>query len=140
MLFSFVAVYHIYHRGSLEEIIFLKKAHQNKRISALQIFSNILYVLCPRIGRSGAYSFWPVCLSVRPFVHPSVCPFVVRKNFYIGQIFCFIRVRAFIFHTSIPCDKICLMIRSSRSSVKVKVEYVGHRCKRMAVAGVLVFH
>ena len=34
--------------------------------------------LCPKICRSGAYSFWPVRLSI--------CPFV-RENVYIGHSF-----------------------------------------------------
>ena len=47
--------------------------------------------LCPRIDRSGAYSFWPVCLSVCW----SVCPFVCPYNFYIGHILRLVRVTAF---------------------------------------------
>ena len=56
--------------------------------------------LCSRIDRSAAYSFWPVRLSVCPFV----CLFVL-KNFYIGYIFWLVRLRAFMFNMSIPCDK-----------------------------------
>ena len=40
------------------------------------------FFLCPSIDRSGAYSFWPICLSVRPFV-----VFFVGKNFHVGHIF-----------------------------------------------------
>ena len=47
---------------------------------------------------------------------------------------------AFIFQISIPCDKTFLMVLSSRSSVKVKVEYQGHNFQNMAIAGALVFH
>ena len=41
---------------------------------------------------------------------------------------------------SIPCDKIFQLVPSSRSSVKVKVEYLGHNFQKMAIAGALVFH
>ena len=34
------------------------------------------FFLCPRIDRSGEYSFWPVRLSVSPFVCPCVRMFV----------------------------------------------------------------
>ena len=78
-------------------------------------------LLCPSIDRSGAYTFWPVRLSARPFVR-----LFVRKNFYMGHIFSLVRVRAFIFHVSIPCEKTFLLVSSSRSSVKVEVKYQGH--------------
>ena len=74
----------------------------------------------PRIDRSRAYSFW--------FVHLSVC--LSAKNFYIGHIFRLVRIRAFIFHTSIPCDKTFWLVPSSRSSVKFKVKYQGHSFRK----------
>ena len=55
----------------------------------------------------------PVC----PCVHLCVC-----NNFYIGHIFWLVRLKAFIFHMSIPCDKTSLLVPSSRSSVKVKYQ------------------
>ena len=67
---------------------------------------------------------------------PSVCLCVhlfVRKNFYIGHIFWLVRLRAFIFHMSIPCDKTFLLVPSSRSSVKVK--YQGHSFKKNGHCG-----
>ena len=73
--------------------------------------------LCPHINRSEAYSFWPVCLSVS----------WSAKTFNIGHIFSLVRVMAFVFRMSVPCDKTFLLVPSSRSSVKVKVEYEGHR-------------
>ena len=50
-----------------------------------------------------------------------------------------VRVKAFIFHMSIPCDKTFLLVSSS-SSLKVSVEYKGHNFQKIAVAGALVFH
>ena len=88
-------------------------------ISIFSISLEIIF-LSLHIDMSGAYSFWPVCLSVHPFFHLFVC-----KNFYIGHIFWLVRCRAFIFHMSIPCDKTFLLVPSSRSSVKVKVKYQG---------------
>jgi hypothetical protein len=61
--------------------------------------------LCPRIERSGAYSFWPV----RPSVCPSVC-LSVCKNFNIGHIFWMVSDRAFIFHMCVPYDKNFLLV------------------------------
>ena len=52
------------------------------------------------------------------------CICFVRKNFNIGHIFWLVRLRAFIFHMSICCDKTFLLVPSSRSSVEVK--YQGH--------------
>ena len=54
-------------------------------------------------------------------VCPSVC-FFVRKNFYIGHISQLVIVRAFILHMSISGDNTFLLVPSSISSVKVKVE------------------
>ena len=64
---------------------------------------------------------------------PSVRLFV-RKSVTLA-IFLLLRVRAFICHMSIPCDKNFLFVPSSRSSVKVKVEFQGHNLQKMAVAG-----
>ena len=78
----------------------------------------VMKTYCPRIIRSGAV------------LRLSICPFVrlyVRKNFYIGHIFCLVRLGVFIFHMSIPCDNTFLLVPSSRSPVKVTVKYEG-RC------------
>ena len=40
---------------------------------------------------------------------------------------------------SIPCDKTLLLVPSSKSCSKVKVEYQGHNFQNMAVAGAFVF-
>ena len=61
-------------------------------------------------------------LGFGPSVHLFVYLFV-SKNFFIGHIFRLVCVGAFIFYTSIPCDKTFLLVQSSRSSVKVKVKY-----------------
>ena len=58
-------------------------------------------------------------------------------------MFWLVRLRAFIFHMSIPCDKTFLVVASSRPSVDVKVKYQGFnyfKKKEMTVAGALVFH
>ena len=56
-----------------------------------------------RSGR-GSYRLASVCPSVRLSVCPSV-RLSVSKNFNIGHNFCTVRGRAFIFYTSVPCDK-----------------------------------
>ena len=89
--------------------------------------------LCPCIDKLGHIVFG---LS---FCSLFVCLFV-SKNFYIGHMFSLVRLRAFIFHMSIPCDKPFLFVLSSRSFVKVKVKYQGHSHRKMAIAGALVFH
>ena len=48
------------------------------------------------------------------------------QNFNIGRTFWLVRVRAFIFHMSIPCDKTVLLAPSSRTSVKAKVSFHDH--------------
>jgi hypothetical protein len=53
--------------------------------------------LCPRIERSGSYSFLPVRLSV--------C-----KSFNIGHIFWMVSDNAFIFHMCVPYDKTFLLV------------------------------
>ena len=83
----------------------------------MNFLPNLQQFLCPRIDRSGACSLWPV----RFFVH---------KNFNIGHIFWLVRVKAFIFHMSIPCDKSFLLVPSSRSSVKVKYQGLSFREKK----------
>ena len=70
-------------------------------------FKNV-YFLCPHIDRSGSHTFWSV-------------PLFVCKNFYSGHIFQLVRDRAFIFHMSIPCDKIFLFVPRSRSNIKVTI-------------------
>ena len=40
------------------------------------------------------------------------------------------RLRAFIFHMSIPCDKTFLLVLSSKASIKVKVKYQGHSFRK----------
>ena len=82
--------------------------------------------LCPRIERTGAHSFWPILLSV--------CPFVCLQKLLHWPYLLLVRLRAFIFRMSIPCDKTFLLVPSSRSSVKDTV------FKRMAIAEALVFH
>ena len=71
--------------------------------------------LCPHINRWGTYSIWPVCPSVRLFVH---------KNFYIGHSFWMVSDRAFILHIYIPWGKTLSLISKSRWCLKVK--YQGH--------------
>ena len=83
-------------------------------------YLSIFFVPC--IDRSGAYSFFLDCFLV-------VLLFV-RKNFYIGHSFWLVRVKAIIFHMSIPCYKIFLLVPSSRSSVKVTVKYQGHSFRK----------
>ena len=61
----------------------------------------------------------------------SVCLFFVSKNFLHWPYLWLVRVRTFIFHMSIPCDKTSLFVPSSRSSVKVNVEYQGHNFQKM---------
>ena len=100
------------------------------------LIGSICHFSCPRIDRSGAYSFWPVCLSVRPFVR-----LFLRKNFCMGRLFLLVSVRAFVFHMSIPCDKTFLLVPSSKSSFKVKVEYQGHDLeKKNGHCGGIRFH
>ena len=82
--------------------------------------------LCPCIDRLGACSFWPVCLFV--------CP----QNFLHWPHLLMVRVRTFIFHKGVPCDKTFLLVPSSRLSVKV--EYQGHNFQKMGVAGAFLFH
>ena len=85
------------------------------------------FLYMPRIDRSGAYSFGPVCPVF--FARLSVWLFVC-KNFYTGHIFWLVRLRAVIFHMSIPCDKTFLLVPSSRSSVRVNFKYQDHRLKK----------
>ena len=93
-------------------------------------FCDIFYFYAPASIDRGHIVFGLLfCLSVHLFV----C-----KNFYTGHVFWFVRVKVFIFHTSIPCDKTFLLVPSRKSSVKV--EYQGHNFQKMTVAGALVFH
>ena len=96
----------------------------------------ILWVFVTRINRSGVNSFWPVHLSDCSSVRLFVC-----EIFYIGHIIWLVRVRAFIFHMSKPCEKTFLLVPSARSSAKV--EYQGHNFqkkkeKKMAIAEAFV--
>ena len=81
---------------------------------------NLYLFLCPRIDRSEAYSFCPVCLSVYQFVRKK------KKNLYIGHNFCKVSDTAFIFHLCIPCGKKSSVVPRSRPPVKAKVKYHGH--------------
>ena len=66
----------------------------------------------------------------------TVSPFVslfVRNNLNISHIIRLVRVKAFIFHISIPCDKTFLLVPSSRSSVKVK--YQGNSIRKNGCCG-----
>jgi hypothetical protein len=67
----------------------------------LAVIKKYTYFLCPRIERSGAYSFWPVRLSI--------CLFVC-KNFNIGHIFWMVSDKAFLFHMCVPYDKTFLLV------------------------------
>ena len=71
----------------------------------------------------GAYSFF-FCMSA--------CVFVCPQKLLHWRYLLLVRVRAFIFHMSIPCDKTFLLVPSSRSSLKVKFSFQGHtllKCK-----------
>ena len=52
--------------------------------------------LCQHIDKLGAYTFWPVCLSIRLSFY--LIHLFVRRNFNIGHSFWMISHRAFIFH------------------------------------------
>jgi hypothetical protein len=58
------------------------------------------FFLCPRIERSGTYSFWPVRLFV--------C--LSAKTFNIGHIFWKVSDKAFIFHMCVSYDKTFLLV------------------------------
>ena len=115
--------------------IFRKTDFENIVATSISYFFQS-YFYAPAWIDLGYIVFDPVRLSV----HPSVCLFVCQ-NFHIGYIFWLERVRAFIFHMSIPCDKTFLLVPSLRSSVKVK--YQGHTFQKTGFAegnGVLQTH
>ena len=79
--------------------------------------------------------------SVCPCVRLSVCPEKKKKkNIYIGHMFWLVRLRAFIFHMSRPCDKTFMLVPSLRSSMKVKVKYQGHSFRKNGRCGALLLH
>ena len=82
-----------------------------KTMMSLRGWSSAFF-LCPLIDWSEDIVFGlSICLQV--------CLFVC-KNFDIGHIFWLVRVRAFIIHMSLSCDKNFLLVTSSRSSALSK--------------------
>ena len=73
---------------------------------------------------------------------PSVTRFVCKKKVKTGHNFWMVSDTAFIFHMYIPLGKTFSLVSRSRfkSSVKVKVKYLGHNMKKMVLVGTFVFH
>ena len=100
-------------------------------LSQVHFFGTKVKVTCEGQCQVSWSHFYAPALIDRGHIvfDPAICLlvcFFVRKNFYIVLIFWSVRVKAFMFHVSIPCDKIFLLVPSSWSSVKVKVKYQGH--------------
>ena len=82
-------------------------------------------IFIPRIDRSGAYSFFPVCLSVCQSVCLSIKTRTFSKKLMVYD-------GAFMFHMCISCGKNLSLLLRSTSSVQVKVKYQGHIYKKKA--------